>query len=157
MHESVSENARVKLGICAAQTEIMSGWASVLVREGKALYREQGKGIRPAFLILQKKLLEEGHTAGCSISEESLVFGDKVLGLAAFRLGALMGANAMWGDLVSKLALSEANKRGILIVYNRQAASILNMAGDDMCPMERLASVCRSDADFYSELVKVFN
>lgn len=156
MQEFVSENSPIRLGISTAQTEIMSGWASVLVHEGKVLYREQGKGIKPALLVLQKKLLGEGHTGGCSIPGESLVFGDRVLGLAAFRLGALMGAGAMWGDLVSKLALAEASKRGISVAYNRQTDSILNTAGDGLCPMERLASVCQSDADFYSELTKMF-
>lgn len=156
MEEFVSENSSTRLGICTAKTQILSGWASVLVHKGNVLYREQGKGIKPALLILQKKLFEEGHTGVCSIPGASLVFGDRVLGFAAFRLGALMGAGAMWGELVSKAALIEASKRGILIAYNRQAASILNTSGDDLCPMERLASVCKSDADFYSELTKMF-
>lgn len=63
---------------------------------------------------------------------------------------------AQWGEPVSKAALIEASKRGILIAYNRQTTSILNTSGDDLCPMERLASVCKSDADFYSELTKMF-
>lgn len=142
----------IEAGICTAETEIECGWASVLVCGHEVLDREQGKGVKPAFLILQRRrLLLEKQSP---VNMTDLVFGDKVLGLATFMIGVLAGAKGMWGGLVSELVLAEAGKRGIPVVYRKRVPSILNAAGKDICPMERLATECKSEDDFYRELVK---
>ncbi len=137
----------ISLSLEVAREQIDSGWASVLVADGKVLDREKGRGIKPALLILQRM----GQTAG---RYPNLVFGDRVLGLAAFRLGALMGAEAMWGTLVSQPVLTEAASRGIVVEGRKLVPSILNRAGDGLCPMEQLSAACESDTQFYTELVK---
>ncbi|MGI6621282.1 MAG: DUF1893 domain-containing protein [Bacillota bacterium] len=137
----------IRLSLEVAKRDLDSGWASVLVAGGQVLDRETGSGIRPALLILQRM--------GRAMANHSdLVFGDKVLGLAAFRLGALMGAQAMWGGLVSQRALAEAAARGIPVYGREFVPSILNRTGDGLCPMEQLAVSCESDRQFYSELLK---
>ncbi len=142
-------------GVLVARQEILSGWASVLVADGKVMDREKGNGIKPALKILKRKLAveEPGANSGCP-THKSLVFGDKVLGLAAFRLGALMGAKVMWGGLVSQPAVAQAGERNITILGDQLVQSILNKPGDDLCPMERLASACKGDSEFYWELCK---
>ncbi len=144
----------IEHSIETARHEIQSGWASVLVQNGKVLDREQGKGIRPALMIFQRRLVGASPSNLLPAKDNSLVFGDRVLGLAAFKLGCLMGAGAMWGDLVSQLALAEAGLKGVPVVYEKRVQSILNRAGDDLCPIERLASGCDKDSDFYSRLLE---
>lgn len=145
----------IKHGIKVARKEILSGWASVLVADGKVIDREKGHGIKPALLILKRNLTVDKSSSNlnCPIELE-IVFGDKVLGLAAFRLGALMGAKAMWGGLVSQLAVAQASERNIPILGEKLVQSIFDKSGDDLCPMERLASVCKNDSEFYWELCK---
>lgn len=177
------------LSLAVAKQQIDSGWASVLVADGEVLDREKGRGIKPALLILQRRIQsvsqckeaskcieatqyqeedwfieadrckemnqrEEENPGTTGIARPNLVFGDKVLGLAAFRLGALMGAGVMWGGLVSQPVLAEAAVRGIVVLGGEFVPSILNRAGDDLCPMEKLAALCKSDKRFYSELLK---
>ena len=67
------------------------------------------------------------------------VLADKVLGLAAFRLASLLGARAVYGELVSRLAVQEAGRRGIPIVWHRLVPTIMNARLDGLCPMEHLA------------------
>ncbi|HHT84402.1 MAG: DUF1893 domain-containing protein [Bacillota bacterium] len=137
----------ISLSLESAKQQIDSGWSSVLVADGKVLDREKGSGIKPALLILQRM----GQTAR---QHPNLVFGDRVLGLAAFRLGVLMRARAMWGGLVSQPVLAEAAARGIQVDGREFVPSILNRTGDGLCPMERLSASCDSDAGFYSELLE---
>lgn len=137
----------ISLSLEVAKQQIDSGWASVLVADGKVLDREKGRGIRPALLILERIGQNDGRYP-------NLVFGDRVLGLAAFRLGALLGAKAMWGALVSQPVLAEAAARGIAVHGREFVPSILSRTGDGLCPMEQLSATCESDAQFYSELVR---
>jgi len=65
-----------------------------------------------------------------------------------------MGAEAMWGALVSQPVLTEAASRGIVVEGRKLVPSILNRAGDGLCPMEQLSAACESDTQFYTELVK---
>ncbi|HAF67432.1 MAG TPA: hypothetical protein DCG91_06560, partial [Clostridiales bacterium UBA9857] len=60
----------ISLSLEVAREQIDSGWASVLVADGKVLDREKGRGIKPALLILQRM----GQTAG---RYPNLVFGDR--------------------------------------------------------------------------------
>ncbi len=129
------------------------GWSAVLAIGGRILDKEKGSGIKPAFLIVRRRFEGVG-TFGSP--EPHLVFGDKVLGLAAFRLGALLGAGVMWGNMISELAVKEAVRRGVRMCGSEFVPFILNRDGNDLCPMEKLASSCTDDAQFYAELEKLF-
>jgi len=121
-----------------ARREILSGWDTAIVRHGVVLDREKGKGLRPA-LQMARRRKDAGPCA----------FADKVLGLAAFRLGKAMGATVMWGELASSLAVREGKRCGIEVRYHRLVPAVMNVALDNLCPMERLAFLTGDDDLFF--------
>jgi hypothetical protein len=124
-----------------AVREIQDGWSAAFARNGLVLGREQGKGLRPALKLVAN--LERG--SACA-------FADKVLGLAAFRLGCLLGAGVMWGELASELAAAEGRRRGIEVRYHRLVPAIMNLRRDGLCPMEDLAFRSKDDTGFLREV-----
>ncbi|MGE5580518.1 MAG: DUF1893 domain-containing protein [Bacillota bacterium] len=121
-----------------ARREIMDGWGTAIVRHGVVLDREKGKGLRPALQMARRR----ESTGPCA-------FADKVLGLAAFRLGRAMGATVMWGEMASSLALSEGKRSGIEVRYHLLVPAVMNAALDNLCPMERLAFLTGDDDLFF--------
>ncbi len=124
-----------------ARREIMDGWGTAIVRHGVVLDHEKGKGLRPALQMARRR-----QNAG------PCAFADKVLGLAAFRLGRAMGATVMWGEMASSLAVSEGKRSGIEVKYHRLVPAIMNVAMDNLCPMERLAFLTGEDDLFFTRV-----
>jgi hypothetical protein len=123
-----------------AVREVRDGWSAAFTRAGSVLGREQGRGLRPALTLVRD----------CRITR-SCAFADKVLGLAAFRLGRLLGARMMWGDLASALAVQEGRRSGIEVRYHRLAPAILSLRKERLCPMEDLAFRSKDDWGFLRE------
>ena len=123
--------------------ELQDGWSAVVVRKGAVLGTERGRGVRPALTLVKK----HGEKSPC-------VFADKVLGLAALRLGCLLGAKAMWGELASALAVAEGKRRGLEVRYHLLVPAIMNDKRDGLCPMEQLAFRAHSDEEFLLALTE---
>ena len=126
-----------------AVKEVQAGWSAAIVRKGVLLGRERGRGVRPALTLVR----DHGE-------QHPFVLADKVLGLAAFRLGCLLGAKAMWGELASVLAVAEGRRRGIEVRYHRLVPAIMNDKRDGLCPMEQLAFRAHSDEEFLLALTE---
>ncbi|HOK64625.1 MAG TPA: DUF1893 domain-containing protein [Bacillota bacterium] len=156
--EFAFKGSRVEFSIDVARAELSSGWSAVLVNGGEVLDKEKGKGIKPA-LALVKRRIYEGNLEPHQLTtiDHELVLGDKVLGLAALKLGSLIGCGTMWGELASELAVREGKKRGIQVAYGELVPVILNASGTGLCPMERLASIYDDDLEFYFELCREIN
>ncbi len=77
---------------------------------------------------------------------------DKVVGLAAARLLVFAQVKEVHAFIASGPALSYLQKRGIPIYAKKIVRNILNKDKTDMCPMERRALNCKSDAEFYKSL-----
>ncbi len=128
-----------------ARQAISHGWSAVLVSRGIVIDREIGRGIIPALRLAER------HQARLPASSCSYVFGDKVLGLAAFRLGAFIGARFMWGETASTLAIQEAERRGVVVESFREIHSVMDLRRQKLCPMEALAFACNNDHKFFCE------
>lgn len=136
----------VKLAI----SQIDNGWKAAVVDKGVVLYRECGERLIPALTILERM-------NQTTLSPRECVFADSVLGLAAFRLAALMGARMMWGNITSALAVSEGDRRGIKVLYRKLVPCIMNKTGEDLCPMEKKAFQASNDVEFYMHVRKVYS
>ncbi len=130
-----------------AVREVLNGWSVAYARSGQVLAREGGAGLRPILKLARDLAARE--SAEFPAEAAPCALADKVLGLAAFRLGSLLGAKKMWGELASELAVVEGRRRGIEVRYHRVVPAIMNQKRDDLCPMERLAYLSRDDFEFF--------
>lgn len=130
-----------------AARKLGEGWSVVAVRKGMVLAKGEGRRLMPALMLLHELRGED-----LERDQVPCVLADKVLGLAAFRLASLLGARAVYGELVSRLAVQEAGRRGIPIVWHRLVPTIMNARQDGLCPMEHLAFRAGSDFEFYRAL-----
>ncbi|HHY76277.1 MAG TPA: DUF1893 domain-containing protein [Firmicutes bacterium] len=130
----------------AART-LAEGWSIVAVRNGAVIAKSEGRRLMPAL-----ELLHELRGPELDRAEVPCVVADKVLGLAAFRLACLLGARAVYGELVSRLAVREASLRRIPVAWHRLVPAIMNIRQDGLCPMEHLAWRSGSDYEFYRAL-----
>lgn len=126
-----------------ARREIENGFSAACAQDGEVIYREKGQRLMPVYKIYKKVKEKSQKGQGSSVA-----FADTVVGLAAFRLAALFGAKAMWGEVVSELALKEGERRGIIVRYKTLVPKILNESQTDLCPMEKLSSSVKSDIEF---------
>jgi len=148
--------------------EVLRGWSAAVARNGIVVGRETGSGVEPAIRLVDRLVAfswspvasphvfpVKGPAPRIAIAKpaqtESSVcaFADKVLGLAAFRAGALLGAKVMWGEIASRLAVLEGCRRGIPVYYHRLVPSIMDRTGANLCPMENLAFKAKGDIWFY--------
>lgn len=130
-----------------ALNELQNGWSAAFVSRGTVLYRERGAGLGPAFRIATE-FLTGRCCPGTPAQAVPGAFADKVLGLAAFRFGCLLGARLMWGEMASSLAVEEGRRRGIVVRYHRLVPAIMNRHRDGLCPMEHLAFQSQKDYQF---------
>lgn len=130
-----------------AARKLGEGWAIVAVRNGTVLGKSEGRRLMPALALLHE-------LRGPELEKDQVpcVVADKVMGLAAFRLACLLGARAVYGEMVSRLAVREADRRGIPVVWHRLVPAIMNARQDGLCPMEHRAFRAGSDFEFYRAL-----
>lgn len=69
---------------------------------------------------------------------------DKVVGKGAAALMILGGIGGLHADVISSAALGLFRSTGIEPRYIREAPHIINRAGTDICPVEKLCAECRT-------------
>lgn len=123
--------------LAVARDMVLAGWSCAVAKDGVVIDSEKGRGVMPV-LAIAKRLRKVEITA----------LADRVLGLAAFKAGALMGARVMWGQMASALAVYEGYKRGIPVLFHTLVPAVLNDLGNGLCPMEHLAFLSSEDVNF---------
>ena len=130
-----------------AARKLGEGWSVLAATKGTVLAKGEGRHLMPALV-----LLHELRGPGLERDKIPCVFADKVLGLAALRLACLLGAEGVYGELASRLAVQEARRRGMPAAWHRVVPAIMNVRQDGLCPMEHLAFKAGSDFEFYQAL-----
>lgn len=69
---------------------------------------------------------------------------DKVVGKGAAALMIAGGAEGLYADVISREALELLDRYGLMAEYDTVTDHIINRAGTDRCPVERLCSGLRS-------------
>jgi hypothetical protein len=101
----------------------------VLAKDGRVIASSSGSGI--ADLVGFVETLGE-ELAGASIA-------DKIVGKAVALLTKYAGIVAVYAGVMSESAKAAFEGTGIDYSYEKLVPTILNRAGDGLCPMERLS------------------
>lgn len=99
-------------------------YTCVLCLDGKTATSNQ-RGVKPLLHWLENPVLGKGFCAA-----------DKVVGKATAYLYSLLGAKAVYANVMSESALAVLEALGIEAAYGTLVPYIINRKGDGMCPME---------------------
>lgn len=107
-----------------AKELLANNYTCVLCLNGQIATSDQ-RGVKPLLNWLESPVLGKGFCAA-----------DKVVGKATAYLYSLLGAKAVYANVMSESALAVLEKEGIDASYGRLVPYIVNRKGDGMCPME---------------------
>lgn len=100
-----------------------------LIKKGRLIFQSKDQGLKPLiFCFKNHKAQMRG----------GFVF-DKVVGRAAALLLVWGGVKKVLTPTVSRGGLTVLRRGGATAEYGRIVKNILNRAGDDLCPMEKLS------------------
>lgn len=102
--------------------------------DGRTLSYAGANGIVKSEIKGIKRLTE---LAESGFSLESGFVSDKVIGKAAAFLMVVLGAKEVFGETVSRHALTVFERFGVNITYKFLVPAIINRSGDGICPMEK--------------------
>lgn len=105
---------------------IEQGYTCVLSKNEAVIFMSREKGIKPLIEVIESNT----DTQACFAE-------DKIVGKAAALLYAFMGVEAVHADVMSKDGLDILKTYGINASYNILTDKIINLRGDDICPMEK--------------------
>lgn len=110
---------------------------SCVILDGSAqheprIFRE--RGVKDLFRLLHE---EPESLRGAFVA-------DKVVGKGAAALMILGGIAGLYADVISSAAAELFRSVGIEPQYGREAPHIINRAGTDICPVEKLCADCRT-------------
>ena len=105
---------------------IEQGYTCVLSKNEAVIFMSREKGIKPLIEVIESNT----DTHACFAE-------DKIVGKAAALLYAFMGVEAVHADVMSKDGLDILKTYGINASYNILTDKIINLRGDDICPMEK--------------------
>lgn len=108
---------------------IKKGWSFALIKGGKILYRSKNQGLKPLIFCVKNYRRQ---------MRDATVF-DKIVGRAAALLLADAGVKKVLTPLISRLALIILRRGRIEIEYDKIVKNILNRAGSDLCPLEKMS------------------
>ena len=108
--------------------------ALVLVRDGRIIASSSGHSIADLLGFIK--------TLGSELAEASIA--DKVVGKAVVLLIRYAGIVAVYAGMMSESAKKALQGTEISYSYGKLVPTILNRAGDDLCPMEK-ASLAYGD------------
>ncbi len=119
--------------------------ALVLVRDGQVLATGARGGVADLLEILRRPELD---LAGASLS-------DRVVGRAAAMLVRCAGIARVHAGILSEPAAGALEEAGIAFAADRCVPHILNRAGSDFCPLERL-SLAHTDPEACRRAIEEF-
>ncbi|HRY52577.1 MAG TPA: DUF1893 domain-containing protein [Candidatus Portnoybacteria bacterium] len=122
---------------------LAKGWAFALVKENKIIYRSKKQRLLPLLFCLKNYKAQ---------MRGAMVF-DKVVGRAAALLLVCGGVKKVITPLISRNALQVLARGGAEVKYQKIVKNILNMKGDDLCPMEKLSQ--GKKAEEFAKIMKV--
>lgn len=103
---------------------------------GDTVFTSAERGVKPLLDFLDGATDLNGFSAA-----------DKVVGKAAAFLYVLLGVKQVYARVLSESALAVFEKYGIECKFEKIAASIINRAGNGICPMESAVTDISSPAE----------
>ncbi len=140
-HETIEDDVKLARALLRD-----NGVGLVAVKNGRVVATSQERGVRP---LLDMALRRASDLAGA-------VLGDRVVGRASAMLCVYCRVAAVYTPLASESAVAELSSARIPLVADRRTQSILNRAGTDVCPFERMTEGLRSPAEVVQALRSFF-
>ena len=114
----------------------------VVVNNKEILFYSDKKGIVPMFDLYK------AHITG------NIYLADKFIGGGAVKILLNLQVNILgvYTHVISKDALKELEKKNIKVSYTKVVEKILNRAGDDLCPVEKLSKEYEDFNKFFEML-----
>jgi len=112
--------------------------------EGKLIFKSKKERLSP--------LLE--YIASFAPQVKDVVIFDRIVGNAAALLLQKAFCLEIYSPLGSEFAVQTLSEQGIKYHFSRTVPYILNQAGDDICPMEKL-SLDKSSEEFFQHLCQL--
>lgn len=123
--------------------ELLSKNLSLIVKkDSRIIFQSSGEMLHDLVACIKKHKKEMNNS----------IIIDKVVGLAAARLLVFARVKEVYAFIASEPAIKYLQKRNIAIHARTIVKNILNKDKTDICPMERRALNCKSDAEFYKSL-----
>ncbi len=113
----------------AAEDLLASDESLVVVAGGNILLRGNGPGIKP--------ILEADEVLGDGLIGSAVA--DRVVGKAAALFLRDAGVSAVFGEILSDHAREYLEGAGVRVESEKRVSHIVNRAGDDLCPLEKIA------------------
>jgi hypothetical protein len=111
--------------------------------EGKLIFKSKKEQLRPLLEYIDK----------FSSQVQDVVIFDRIVGNAAALLLKKAFCREIYSPLGSEFAARTLSEQGIKYHFSRTVPYIINKAGDDICPMEKL-SLDKSPDEFFQHLRK---
>ena len=126
-------------------TMLHASQCSCVVANGTRIEQFHERGVKDLHKILadDRALLDGAFIA------------DKVVGKGAAALMVAGGVREVYADVMSRAALSLFQQSGVAVEYDTLVDNIINRAGTDICPVEKLCMQC-STADECLPLITQF-
>ncbi|MDE7408168.1 MAG: DUF1893 domain-containing protein [Muribaculaceae bacterium] len=108
------------------------GYSCVIMGAGGEVTVCHERGVKDLFRLLTE-------------SPETLsgaMVADKVVGKGAAALMIVGGVAELYTDVISNSALDMLERYGVKVGYGKCVPNIINRAGTDICPVEKLCSSC---------------
>lgn len=112
----------------------------VVIKDGKILNVELGRGVRPVIALYEQGLLQDA------------VVVDKIIGKAAAMVMVLGGVKSCYGLTMSRAALEFLQEKGVRVEYGTLTDHIINRKGDGICPMEQTVATLSDPAQALTAL-----
>ena len=124
----VGEQRKEMNAIETARQKIIAGKAGcVIIKNGKIIHEENGRGIAPILDIYRQY--------PGKMKRAFLV--DKVIGKAAAMVAICGKVKAVHAELICDSAVEILNRHGIRVTYTKRVKDILNRRRTGLCPMEQ--------------------
>ena len=109
--------------------------------QSKLIFKSEKEQLRPLLEYIDK----------FSSQVQGVVIFDRIVGNAAALLLKKASCREIYSPLGSDIAARTLSEQGIKYHFSRTVPYIMNKAGDDICPMEKL-SLGKSSEEFFQHL-----
>lgn len=110
---------------------------SCLISNGRTVYVGRERGVRDLFCLFET---EPEVLRGAFVA-------DKVVGKGAAALMGAGGVAEVYAAVISRPALRLLTESDVAVSFGTLAENIINRAGTDICPVEKLCADCRTAAE----------
>ncbi|MEG1242667.1 MAG: ECF transporter S component [Oscillospiraceae bacterium] len=124
-----------------------NGSSCLVIKNKEIVYSGEGRGVKPLIELY------ENHP---ELLSDAFVI-DKIIGRAAAVILILGGAKKAFGEVMSDGAIELLQKNGITAQFDKRVDTILNRAGNGMCPLEKASLDCEDYAQCYENIKKTIS